>query len=510
MSRDLAGYARSGAWSVVAEATNLVSSIVLSVVIVRSLTTREFGVLSEVRQITALATVLAGLALERTALRFVPEFIERGGGSAAARFFWRTLGLRVLAWVPVMGAAWLLGPSLERVFNVPLAGLARIGVATALAFSLHNYVRACATARFATRTVAIAVALGNVVTLATTWWLLAAGKGVAGVLAAAGGGMFVACLLQVPPAIARDPQVKAGTAVTAVSRRRIVDFTAPFFGIAVLNFLVHSETEVLFLGHFRGPDPAGFFKLGFTFAQRLIDFLPLALWEVSMAGFSRIAVQDATRLPRAMRAYLSLLYLAIAPLVCLGVAFSPSVIRLLYGQAMAPAALVSQAYFVMAGYAALGAPIGMIVYARERVGAALRAYVVFATVNVALDLTLIPRLGLWGGILGLGSAKLLSVLLLSRIAWKEIPGLSVPWRLLGKAFAASSPVLLWLAVQQRFTAAWQVALGMAAAALLVVLGYRVLDVVGEQECELIARTRLPLQNVALLLVARPRPRKVAP
>lgn len=518
MSRDLARYARSGAWSIIAEGMHLVGGIVLSVVVVRSLSTRDFGILSEARQITSLAVVLAGLALERAALRFVPELVERQGAASVARFFWRTMAVRVGAWAVTFLLAIAGGSALERLFHVPIAGLAAVGVATGLCFSFHNHVRACATARFATRAVALASAAGSLSTLVVTVVLLEQGYGVAGVLWAAGGGMLLAGVLMLRPALATGsttptvPQSDhaGSSAREAVTRERLVRFTAPFAGIALLNFLVHSETEVLFLGHFHGPDLAGFFKLGFTFAQRLIDFLPLALWEVSMAGFSRIAVQQPQRLPDAVHAYLTLLYLAIAPLVCLGVAFSPAAIRMLYGSAMEPAALVSQAYFLMAGFAAMGAPIGMIVYARERVGAALRAYLLFATVNVVVDLALIPRLGLWGGIIGLASAKLLSVLLLSRLAWQEIPALRVPWRLIAKAFLASTPALLWLLVDERFASPLETALGGLAALLAVLLAYRLLRVVGEGERGLIAQTRLPMRGLALAVLSRSTQGRTAP
>ena len=69
--------------------------------------------------------------------------------------------------------------------------------------------------------------------------------------------------------------------------------------------------------------------------------------------------------------------------------------------------------------AAMGAPIGMIVYARNRTASALKAYIVFAIVNIGLDAILIPRLQLPGALIGLGTAKFVAVLLMSRIAWSS-------------------------------------------------------------------------------------------
>jgi O-antigen/teichoic acid export membrane protein len=499
VSRDLAGYARSGAWSLVAQAVHLAGTVAASIVIVRGLGEADWGLLSVVRQVTALATVLSGLALERTTLRFLPELLETQGAAVARRFFWVTLLLRVLAWLPLLGITWLLRNRLEELFHAPLGGWAVVGVATALVYSLYNHIRGAATARFATRRVALATALGSVVGLLATVAVLEAGWGITGVLVATAAGILAAALLLLGTAAGRGNGGE-GSGI-GVEHSRFLRFALPFAGIAVLNYVVHSATEVLFLGHFQGPVPAGHFQLGFTFSQRLVDFLPLALWEVSMAGFSRITVLSPERLPAAMRSYLVLTYLAMAPLVCLGVAFSPAAIRILYGEAMLPAALVSQSYFAMAAYATLGAPIGFIVYARERVGQALRAYVVFAVVNVGLDLLLIPRMGLWGGILAMGAAKMVAVLLMARIARREMTRLEVPWGFLGRAFAASLPVLLWLALDERWPGPGPAVLAGLVSLPLLVLSFRLWRVVGPAEADLIRATRLPLRGVALRLLA---------
>jgi O-antigen/teichoic acid export membrane protein len=416
-----------------------------------------------------------------------------------------------------MGLVVLLGEWLDAFFKEDLATYAAVGAATALVFSVHNHVRGCATARFATRRVASASALGTVVTLVSTVMLLREGWGITGVLLGSAAGMLIAALFMLPSVIARESggALEAGVSQAGDTRgirlleRRFLTYALPFGGIALLNYVVHSQTEVFFLARFHGPESAGFFQLGFLFSQRLVDFLPLALWEVSMAGFSRIAVRHPERLPDALHGYLTLLYLVIAPVACLGVAFSVSAIRMLYTDAYLPAAIVSQAYFCMAAFAAFGAPVGMIVYARERVGGALRAYALFALVNVGLDLLLIPRLSLWGAILGLGLAKLLAVLLMARLAWEEVPDLRVPWGVIAKAFAASSPVLLWMLVQDRWTQPWQIVLGGIAALLLVLVTYRGLGVIGARERDLIAGTRLPLRRELLAILA-PKRKEEAP
>ena len=168
-----------------------------------------------------------------------------------------------------------------------------------------------------------------------------------------------------------------------------------------------------------------------------------------------------------------------------------------------PAAVVSQAYFAIASVAALGAPIGMVVYARDRTASALKAYTVFAVANVGLDLALIPALGLWGAVLGLGVAKVLSVLLMSRIAWQEIPALRIPWTFLFRTALASTPVLLWLLVPQAQHSLIRVLAGLICSTLVLTLSFRVAGVVGVSEAALIRGTHLPLRGFLLRLLGAP-------
>lgn len=506
MTRDLARYARSGAWSTVAYAIQVTGALAVSIVVVRALGETQWGVLSEIRQLVQLCTILGGLALERSILRFLPQLIAEKNEVGARSLFWKTMGVRIALWLPLFVLALLFGERLDHFFHIPVSELVVIGVATSLVFSLFNHVRAGASARFKTRSVALGTAVGSLFTLAATLWVLANGKGVAGVLIAAALGMGVAAVVQVPAALGRMGEgvtQKGDDLGFSLRERRFLVYAFPFAGIAVLNYVVHSATEVFFLGHFHGPVLAGFYVLGFSFAQRLIDFLPLALWEVSMAGFAEVAVRDATRLPAALLGYVKLLYIVLLPLACTGIAFSPALIRVFYGEAMVPSALVSQAYFAIAGVAALGAPIGMVVYARDRTASALKAYTVFAVANVGLDWVLIPSMGLWGAILGLGIAKFLSVLLMSRIAWQEIPALHIPTGFLFKALLACAPVFLWWLVPVTEHSLLPVAGGLVASFLLLVLSFRVLGVIGPSEASLIRGTQLPLRELLLRLLGAP-------
>lgn len=510
MTRDLARYARSGAWSLIAYAVQIVGAIVVSIVVVRALDPTEIGVLGLARQFTAGVVAISGLALERTYLRFGPELVQRAGGGAAVSLLGRTLVLRVLAWAPFPFFAWFARDLLATHFGPAVGTATFVGVATGLAYSLHAQLRAAATARFATDAVARSSILSAIVTLGATVTVISRGLGVDAVLLAAAGGLLAGCIPLVRPAFdrTRRGELEAGPATDpeahlSLREARFLAYAWPFAGIAVLNHAIHSQTEVFFLGYWHGAEIAGFFHHGFTFAQRLVDFVPLALWEVSMAGFSRLVTRAPDDLGRAVGSYLVLLYLVMLPLAAFGVAFSPIATILLYGEKMAPAIPVAQAYFAVAAVAALGAPLGMVLYARERTRAVLGAYVVIAAVNLGLDLALIPAMGIPGAILGLAAAKLVAVGLMMVLVRREIGRIEVAGGFFARATAASTVVLLAWPLTLRFPtwAGAVICLGLALGALWIAV--RALRVVGEDEADLVRRTGLPATGFVLRCLGHP-------
>jgi O-antigen/teichoic acid export membrane protein len=265
----------------------------------------------------------------------------------------------------------------------------------------------------------------------------------------------------------------------------------PFAVIVLMNQLVHSQTEVFFLGRLRGPEDAAYFQYGFVLAQRLIDFLPLALWEVSMAAFVREDTAGDRDLREVAYRYLRLTYVAILPVAAIGVVLSPALIDLLYGPKMEASVFVAQMYFVLGALAAFGAPMGMILYAREATGSVLRIYFLGTVLNLGLDWWLISKFGLTGAVAGLAAAKLFLVVGMSVLAARRIGGLSVPTGTIFRAFVASAAVLAWWPVNPGLDGLWDVLGGLVFSGIVVVVLYRLFRVVAPEDGRLLASAGVP-------------------
>jgi O-antigen/teichoic acid export membrane protein len=485
MSRSGA-YAKAGVWSLVAHATQLIGSVMLSVIVVRMLTVEALGELALGRQMAALLAVVGSLALERTVVRFVPELAECGEPGAARRLVLSLFRIRLLAGAVVAALAILLRGPLAVLVGIQDPGVVVVAGLGAIGFSVAAHLRAAANGWFESRRVAQAAVLTAVLTLVATVLALRSGYGVLTILGIAALAMLVGAAWMWPAAMGPGGSVGAVT-----ERSRLVKYTVPFAIIVLMNQLVHSQTEVFFLGRLRGPEDAAYFQYGFVLAQRLIDFLPLALWEVSMAAFAREDTAGDRDLREVAYRYLRLTYVAILPVSAIGVVLSPALIDLLYGPKMEASVFVAQAYFLLGALAAFGAPMGMILYAREATGLVLRVYLVGTVLNLGLDWWLVSEFGLSGAVAGLAVAKLFLVVGMSVLAARRIGGLSVPTGTILRAFVASAAVLLWWLVNPGLDGLWGVLGGLVFSGLVVIALYRLFRVVAPEDGRLLASTGVP-------------------
>jgi len=480
-------YAAAGVWSLIAHAVQLVGSVLLSVVIVRMLSVAELGELALGRQLTVLLAVAGSLALERTLVRFVPELAAKGSGGAARKLVLELLRLRLVAGAVLAVLAIVLRDALAELVGIQDPTVVIVAAVSAIGFSFAAHVRGAANAWFASRRVAQAAVLSVLLTFAATVAAVWAGYGVLAIMGIAALAMVVGAAWTWPRALGPGGSDDAGDL-----RGRLVGYTVPFAVIVLLNQLVHSQTEVFFLGRLRGPEDAAYFQYGFVLAQRLIDFLPLALWEVSMAAFAKEQAAGTSDLRKVCHSYLRLSYTAILPVALIGIVLSPALIALLYGDKMQASALVAQAYFGIGALAAFGAPMGMVLYAREATGLVLKIYIVGTVVNLGLDWWLVSSYGLQGAIAGLAAAKLFIVVAMSVAAARRIGGISVPWKTILKAGLASCGALVWWLVEPaEMDGSLRVLAGFAVAAVSVLVLYRLLRVVDRADAEHLASTGIP-------------------
>ena len=483
-------------WSIVAKVARFLAMPLSYIVIVRSLGEHDWGVLNVLRTISAFALIIVMLGGGKAVLRYIPEVRVKGGMTALLSDMGRLAALQVLVWASLTLAGYLSGDWLASVFHqdssvfrtyvVIVAGLVLFEAGMALTMNVFQ-------AWYETKRLAIVMIAGNAIYVILLILFLKAGWGIAGVLAAGGAVNLVMILFLVPELVELTRKVPLDES-PGPGAVRILRYSLPFVATGILNQIVWRHSEVLFLGHFNGMEAAGHFGLAYRIPQMALEFIPLSIWPIVMAGISEAYAKDPGKLSESVDVYFRLLFLLVVPVAALGFAFSGPLVPILFGAGMAPAADMTRLFFVVFSYSFLYTPLSMALYVMEKSWVNMLVFAALAIVNVGLDLAFIPRFGLWGAFFPVAVVMLLAVVVFRTVVGRFDPGLSIPVGFIARCYLAALPTALLGISASRWDSPIALAAQMLIGVIFLLAGVKFLRIFGEREKALMMRLPIPLKE----------------
>lgn len=384
-------------WDTMGTLVTSVITFVASVAIVRVLGAERFAVLAIVLAALQLLQLLTSAGFRPALLRFVQETSTTGAVTSllVVGTLVRGAGLLVVS-LPLVFApdavARLLGRAEVAPYLPALPGLLVLAlVADGLGATL--------VALFRQRVVRSAEVASKIVFAGCLMSLPAWRDPVIGVLAASAAASGVAVVWLVVDA-GRQGLLVGSTDWRATGHgRRWLAFSGASYALALIGFVLGRELDVLLLTRLEVPAQAiAQYAVAFSFVGAVLaaPLLPIA------GGFdvpliARLhAGGDVEALRRLFRAFFEYVYIFVLPLVGVGLILGPTLVGLLYGRAYGQAPLLIAVLLVALGLAKLAGVTGPFLLATDREGALLRVRLVMATVNVALAVLLVPRVGVLG------------------------------------------------------------------------------------------------------------------
>jgi O-antigen/teichoic acid export membrane protein len=476
-------------WSVFARSGRFILSLVSSVIVVRGLGDYDYGVLSLVRTFLTFSALIAGAGLGQALLKFLPTLRVARDVMGARRLVRIVVTVQIVVWILLLAGIYLARPVWESVFRFEqydgIGNLVFAAVLMSIFELFFSMIAQILNAHYDTKRLGLAALINHVVMIALLVVMFRVGAGVLGVLIAGAAGNLAACLLLVGHTArhftAREEAAKPG----GVTGRRLARFALPLGAIGVLNMIVWRQSEVFILAHYRSAVETGYFDLAYRLPQTMLEFIPLTVWPIIMAGFSEVYEKNRDQLVTAIDMYYKVLFLLIAPVCVFGVTFGGKMIPVLYSQAMAPAAVPAQLFFVIFTLSVFSTPLSMSLYVMEKSHVNLLIVLLLAGTNIGLDFILIPRYGVPGAIIPVALVIAVSPLLYKAALARYLADARIPFRFIGKCFAASLPVLLLLPLVTRVQNIFQLSATAAAGVLLLVLSFKRFKVLGADEVRLL-------------------------
>ena len=487
--------AHAFAWSFVAKMAAFAAGFVANMLIVRSLGAHGWGILSELKTVTGFVLVMAMLGLDTALLKFLPVLRVSGNVKSFLKTFRTLILLQVGVWVCLLVIS-RFGASFFKAFFREPGGRFDLYVQVAVGFLMFEILMLLTTNIFQswyeTKRLGIVAIGGNAIYIMLLVCALRFNLGIVGILAASAVANIIMVLILVPQVnglVRSVPDSGRGPAMGTVLR-----FSLPFVVTGLLNQIVWRQSEVIFLGHFRGAEEAGFFSLAYRTPQLLLEFVPLTIWPIVMAGTSEIYAKDEKNLPRAINLYFKLLYMLVIPVAAMGFAFARPLVPILYHREMLPAALVTQLFFVVFSYSFLYTPMSMALYVIGKSWVNMLIFLLLACLNIGLDLAFIPRYGLWGAMVPVSFVLVLAVIIFHAVMRKVRPDVKTPALFIARCYAAAVPTALLSILSARWSSPAAFAIMIPAGLILLVLGFRWMRIIGEEEKELIRLLPIPAKE----------------
>ena len=489
-------------WSVVARVARFGAGIVANILIVRSLGASDWGIYSVIKPLFAFASTIVMLGAGNAILRFLPLIRVRGGMGSFIRTLKRVLLVQISIWILLISAVYLVGDRFRALFGGRFEGI-EYYLLFAIGFVLFEVFLGITTSVvqswYETKWYAAVTLIGNVLYIVCLILFLKYGAGIVGILVSGAIVNVVMGVLLIPQA-RRLISSDGGSSGEDTKIGTLFRFSLPFVATGILNLIVWRQSEVLFLGAFHGEKAAGYFGLAYTTPQLLLEFVPLTIWPLVMAGMSEAFARDPEKLPDAISLYYRLLYVLVIPVAAFGFAFARPLVPVIYGNEMLPAALFVQLFFVVFSYSFLYTPLSMALYVIGKSWVNMLIFAFLALVNIGLDLALIPRYGLWGAFLPVALVMILGVAIFYLVASRIVRNIFIPVSFIVRCYLAALPTAAFALTAMRWNGPVALLLQIAAGAVLLIACFRFLRVMGPQERELIARLPIPLKGTILKLL----------
>jgi O-antigen/teichoic acid export membrane protein len=413
------------------------------VVLVRAMSKQDFGILNLLYSFIPLVGTAASLGLEQTLRRFQPEYLSHGNLGASAWLVNRIATLRLIVNLVMIGGVLLawnrvapyfdLGPYRVQFefFSILILVYfqSQILQLTLAAHMLHRFsVGSVALLSFGKLIWYSALALAGALTLRTAIY--------ADTLAY----LVVYVFLRVSyrrECRSKVPNEAQTYRPSSEERKRLLKYSLfNNFNDAGTLFL-DSRIDNFFIAAFMNPVAVGIYSFYMRLNEMALNVLPGRLFDniIQPMFFAVKPAEADERLPQYFSFLLNANLVVLWPVVAFSLAYHTEIVRVVFG-----GKFVEQSWLLplILGFALINAfstPVSLVAQYEEKAHIQLLSKI-FAVYNVLALLALIPRFGLYGAALAIGSAQIFKNLFI----WWHVRRRAV-W--LNAGASLSSGVALW-------------------------------------------------------------------
>lgn len=370
----------------------------ISVLLVRGLTPHQYGEYSLCRAIAEYLIRLAGLGLNFTLLRYVPELMLAQNLAGIKRLLTKTAYVQ-LGLLSVLLVVLLLSHDLiSSWLKIDARHFSLFIFLMALGATLKNFGNDISTAIYQSRFLTLVSIVHSIIWLSLLSAFLYWGLEIEGALLATAIAALIVGTWNVLRITRYFRSLPWRSPTQGIGRKRVLRLALPMLFNDLINIMIINYTEVFFLGFFFTPVLVAYYDIGYQLPMLVITFIPLALQSLFASAFGEAYTKDNKCLPDLVRGYFQILTMVTVPTACFGFFFATSIVTLVYGEKMLPAAHIVGFFSLFHMMTQFSIPPSMAINAMEKTVNTLWFGIVELCVAIALDVILISRFGLEGAV----------------------------------------------------------------------------------------------------------------
>ncbi len=414
--RTLRNFGFSGACKVV---TGL-SSLIVSVIIARSLGASNMGTYSFVVWVAGTIAALSSLGLPDAVSKYVAEQKGAGNHALAAKIARRIIATQILA----AAAASLIGAGVWSALARHHLILVFLALATVMPAALQQMLLGLMEgaqgfdlqfmATFGGAVCQVGIVAAFAIRHASIQGFL-----VANLLSSVAFTVFALFLCR--PMLTSHSATGEHNLFPEISKR-IFNFSISVYGLSLLSMIVFDKSELFVLRIFQTPSQLAYYSIAFGLTARLAtagDSIAYVLFPMFVTRFTQNGPDDLREVCRRSMRYLQLL---MVPIFVWSIPLAPRLVVFVYGRQYAHVAPVVQVLLATMLLTVLLTVSTSAILTLDKQGAFLRYMLVIAAFNIFLDLVFIPRYGALGAAFANGASQTLAVCGLIGLLWKALPG----------------------------------------------------------------------------------------
>ena len=397
-------------FSLVNNIMGLLSGVVLSVIVARYLGPKNLGTYHLVTWTLSIAMLFVNLGIAMSLKKHVAEYLGRNDHRSIAGLINFLIRIRISVAMAVTSFLIIFSGTVAGYFDLPEAQQYFIWAAIAiLPSSLSEIFGASLLGiqkyKYSTVISLVMTPLSFVLSLA----VLMAGYGIIGLIVVSTFTSTIGCIVNYWAA-RRESLLDWSVRLPRDMRSGIARFNLGVIAMNFLDAIVWQRSEVFFLGKFRTMPEVGFYSLAYNFTFTAVSFFASAIINVLIPIHSKaFGAKDHSGMEKIYQKSIQYLAMVSLPIAIGGAVLADRIVLTLYGVEYLPTAMAMSVLFLSSAGGRIGGAFASVMYSANMVRIKIYTAIIWATINITLDLLLIPRYGVMGAVIANSSTQLMGV-----------------------------------------------------------------------------------------------------